>query len=89
MAQQSRYDEVIRSLTPEVYRRLLAAVETGKWADGRPLSEAQRAHTLQAVIAWGELHLPPEERVGHIDRGHKEARTVQRVRLLDGQGAAE
>jgi uncharacterized protein YeaC (DUF1315 family) len=89
MAQHSRYDEVIRSLTPEVYRRLLAAVETGKWADGRPLSEAQREHTLQAVIAWGELHLPPEERVGHIERGHKAVGAVQPLRWRDGQGAAE
>jgi hypothetical protein len=26
---------------------------------------------MQAVIAWGALNLPPEERIGYIDKGHK------------------
>ena len=26
---------------------------------------------LQAIIAWGALHLEESERVGFIDRGHK------------------
>jgi hypothetical protein len=26
---------------------------------------------MQAVIAYGELNLPPEERIGYIDKGHK------------------
>lgn len=66
------YQELVDSLSPELYRRLLSAVETGKWPDGRPLSAEQREHTLQAVIAWSERHLPPEQRVGFIDRGRKE-----------------
>jgi hypothetical protein len=26
---------------------------------------------MDAVLLWGELHLPPEERVGFIDKGEK------------------
>ncbi|MEQ8803707.1 MAG: DUF1315 family protein [Haliea sp.] len=26
---------------------------------------------MQALIAWGERHLPPEQRVGYIDKGSK------------------
>jgi hypothetical protein len=26
---------------------------------------------MDAVLLWGELHLPPEERVGFIDKGKK------------------
>jgi hypothetical protein len=26
---------------------------------------------MQAVIAWGEMHLPVEQRVGFIDKGAK------------------
>jgi hypothetical protein len=26
---------------------------------------------MQAVIAYGELNLPREERIGYIDKGHK------------------
>ena len=62
---------MIEAMTPDVYQRLKTAVELGKWPDGRPLTPAQRQETLQAVIAWGERHLPPEDRVGYIDRRHK------------------
>jgi uncharacterized protein YeaC (DUF1315 family) len=31
----------------------------------------QRELCMQAVIAWEARHLPPEDRVGHIDRGSK------------------
>lgn len=65
------YSKLVASLTPEVYERLKRAVETGRWPDGRALSVEQREHSLNAVIAWGERNLPPEERVGFIDRGRK------------------
>lgn len=66
-----QYRQFIETLSPEVYERLKRAVEIGKWPDGRALTQEQRAQTLQAVIAWGELHLPPHERVGYIDPGPK------------------
>ena len=66
------YRKLIESMTPEIYRSLRRSVELGKWPDGRPLSPEQRRETMQAVIAWGEMHLPEAERVGYIDRGHKE-----------------
>ena len=66
------YQQLIASMTPELYRRLRQAVETGKWPDGSAVTPEQREHALQAVIAWGEQHLPEEQRVGYIDRGHKE-----------------
>ncbi len=65
------YLQVVSSMTPDIYRGLLRAVEIGKWPDGRALTSAQRAEALQALIAWGKLHLPPNEQVGFIDRGHK------------------
>lgn len=65
------YLQVVSSMTPDIYRSLLRAVEIGKWPDGRALTSAQRAEALQALIAWGKLHLPPNEQIGFIDRGHK------------------
>ncbi|MFZ5653631.1 MAG: DUF1315 family protein [Pseudomonadota bacterium] len=59
-------DELLARITPEVYRTLQEAVATGRWPDGSRLGEEQRALCLQAVIAWGERQLPPEQRVGHI-----------------------
>jgi uncharacterized protein len=65
------YRQLIDSMTPEIYRSLRRAVEIGKWPDGRPLSPEQRSESLQALIVWGELHLPESDRIGFIDRGHK------------------
>ncbi len=65
------YRQMIANMTPETYRSLRRAIELGKWPDGSPVSPEQRRNAMQAVIAWGQEHLPAEERVGYIDRGHK------------------
>jgi len=66
-----QYEELINSLTPEVYERLKRAVEVGKWPDGKALTREQRETSMRAVIAWGEKNLSAEQRVGFIDRGSK------------------
>jgi uncharacterized protein YeaC (DUF1315 family) len=65
------YLQLVRSMTPEIYRSLKRSVEIGKWPDGKPLTPAQRGDAMQALIAWGKLHLPESEQVGFIDKGHK------------------
>ncbi|OON40598.1 hypothetical protein BTJ39_08640 [Izhakiella australiensis] len=45
-------EAMIASMTPEVYQRLATAVETGKWADGVPLTAEQKEHSLQLVLLW-------------------------------------
>lgn len=65
------YLKLIETMTPEIYQSLIRAVEIGKWPNGKPLTTSQRQEALQAVIAWGKLHLPENERVGYIDVGHK------------------
>lgn len=70
------YDELVDSLTPDVLARLRQAVETGYWPDGREVTPEQREHSLQAIIAWEAKHLPPEQRVGFIDKGRKGERSA-------------
>ena len=65
------YLQLVETMSPDIYRNLKRAVELGKWPDGKPLSVEQRRNALEAVIAWGELHLDEQERVGYIDTGHK------------------
>jgi uncharacterized protein YeaC (DUF1315 family) len=43
---------LLNSMTPEVYERLRQSVETGKWLDGTPLSEEQKASCMQAVMLY-------------------------------------
>ncbi|MGL4984012.1 MAG: YeaC family protein [Plesiomonas sp.] len=49
-------DSVITAMTAEVYERLRQAVETGKWADGTRLTDAQKETSLQAVLIWQSKH---------------------------------
>lgn len=65
------YLQSIQHMDRGLYDRLLEALAVGRWPDGRPVTEIQRQHAMQAVITWGALHLPPEERVGFIDKGSK------------------
>ncbi|MEM9256878.1 MAG: DUF1315 family protein, partial [Pseudomonadota bacterium] len=50
----------------EVYRRLKQALELGKWPDGSLLAPEQKEQLMQAIIAWDQLHLGPEDRVGYV-----------------------
>lgn len=49
-------DEVINSMTPEVYQRLATAVELGKWPDGVALTPEQKENSLQLVMLWQMRH---------------------------------
>ena len=62
------YQKLIETMPLETYQSLKRALELGKWPDGKILTREQRENTMQAVIAWGELHLEVGERVGHIDK---------------------
>lgn len=58
--------ELLDSLTPEMYRQLKQAVELGKWPTGGVVSDEQRGLCMQAVIAYEKKNLSPEEQTGYI-----------------------
>jgi uncharacterized protein YeaC (DUF1315 family) len=66
------YQDILQQLSPEVYASLKRALELGRWADGRALTDDQRHHCMQAIITYDRLHLPQEQRVGYIDRDRKQ-----------------
>ncbi|NVK25476.1 MAG: DUF1315 family protein [Gammaproteobacteria bacterium] len=45
-------DQMLASITPEVYENLKYAVETGKWQNGQVLTQEQRDNSLQLVMAY-------------------------------------
>lgn len=59
--QQDEFLQAIRQMPQEVYERLKTAVELGKWPDGKPLTDEQKATSLQAVMAWQSMHLDNPE----------------------------
>ncbi len=66
------YQQMIDSMTPEVFENLRRAVELGKWPDGQALNSQQRENAMQAIIAWGKTHLSEQDQIGFIDKGRKE-----------------
>lgn len=59
---------ILDSLTPEIVDKFRTAIELGKWADGRILTEDQRQTCMQAVMVWEHEYLPPQDRVGYINK---------------------
>tara|TARA_R100001163_G_C5065952_1_gene204101 strand:- start:2141 stop:2380 length:240 start_codon:yes stop_codon:yes gene_type:complete len=59
---------LLASITPEIHQNLKRAVELGRWENGERLSPEQVELCLQAIIAYDEMHLSAEEKVGYIDR---------------------
>lgn len=52
----STISEYAKNLSPSLYLQLKNAVETGKWVDGKPLDDSQKAETLQLIIAYQSLY---------------------------------
>ena len=46
------YNQLIAQLTPDIYLRLKTAIETGKWPDGRALTQEQKTSCLEAVLRY-------------------------------------
>lgn len=59
--------QLLASLTPDIYRNLMQAVELGKWPNGDRLTADQRQLCMQAVIAYEHKNLPPEQHTGYIE----------------------
>ncbi len=45
-------EQIIASMTPELYQRLASAVELGKWPDGVALTPEQKENSMQLVMLW-------------------------------------
>ncbi|WP_105199782.1 MULTISPECIES: YeaC family protein [unclassified Pseudoalteromonas] len=54
-------DQLVQSITPEVYERLQYGAATGKWPDGNPLSEQQKEQTVQLVMLYQAKVLKSDE----------------------------
>ena len=62
----SNLQQLLQSITPDIYERLKLAVEIGKWPDGQRLTQEQRELCMQAVISYEHQHLPAEAHTGYI-----------------------
>ncbi len=72
------FEELLSSITPEVHSKLKQAIELGRWENGDRLSKEQVELCMQAVIAYDEIHLSEEEKIGYIDRAKLQAKEMER-----------
>ncbi|KML67369.1 YeaC family protein [Pectobacterium peruviense] len=59
-------NDLIDVMTPEIYQRLVTAVELGKWPDGVALTAEQKENCLQMVMMWQARH---NEQAEHMTIG--------------------
>lgn len=81
------FAEMLRNITPDVYASLKTAVEIGKWADGRKLTQEQKELCLQAMIAWEQDNLPEEQRTGYMGPQHCKSETREIPNILFSTGS--
>ena len=58
--------DLLKNITPEVYRLFKEAIELGRWRDGTLLSNEQTEITMKAVILYEKNNLEEHQRVGFI-----------------------
>lgn len=54
------YTQLVDQLTPELIEKFSDAVATGKWEDGRALTEEQRENCIQAIMLYNARHTTGE-----------------------------
>ncbi len=67
------FQQLIAYITPEIYENLKRAIELGKWSNGVRLTREQLEHSMQAIIAYEEKHIAPNERTGYVPPKPKSA----------------
>lgn len=72
-------EDILSVMTPEIYQNLKQSLELGRWPTGEPLTDEQRAHSLQALIAWEHEHLSEMERTGYMPVSCKKTEAKTKV----------
>lgn len=63
------YDDVLRAMTPEIYERMLSAVETGRWPDGQKLTDEQKENAMQLVMVYQAKRLDQSDHFSVNNQG--------------------
>lgn len=82
-------EELLATMTPEIYRNLKQSLELRKWPDGKRLGEPQMENAMQLIILYEHRYLPEELRTGRpLKQGcvDSKAGNPQAVDVLDSSG---
>jgi uncharacterized protein YeaC (DUF1315 family) len=69
-------DELIASMTAEIYRNMKQALELGRWGDGRTVTAEQKEFSIEAMIRYEHLNnITETDRIGYVDTSKKKQKT--------------
>lgn len=80
-------DEMLAAMTPEIYQRLVTAVELGKWPDGVALTADQKENSLQLVMLWQSRHNTEAQHMTIDTEGQMVMKSKQQLKAEWGIGA--
>ncbi|MAD58336.1 MAG: hypothetical protein CMK44_07160 [Porticoccus sp.] len=60
------FQQLLNSVTPEIYKKIKTAVEIGKWANGIKLTKDQIENSIQILIAYDAANKAQGDRVGYV-----------------------
>ena len=77
-------EQIIDSMTPEVYQRLVTAVELGKWPDGVALTSGQKENSLQLVMLYQARHNSDAQHMTIDTNGQMVMKSKQQLKVEFG-----
>jgi len=85
----SNINDYAKNISPSLYESLKTAVETGKWLDGAALTEEQKAHSLQLVMAYQkEFNIEPDHfTIAQNGEIHMESKKVLKNQFAENNTA--
>ncbi len=82
-------EALVASMSPDVYEKLLQAVETGKWLDGSPITDIQRESCMQAVMLYQAKILKPDQHMTISEDGEVIHKSRQQLKAEMSQNTPE
>ncbi|MFP1891414.1 YeaC family protein [Lonsdalea quercina] len=73
-------EDVLKAMTPEIYQRLVTAVELGKWPDGVALTAEQKDNAMQMVLLWQSRHNVEADHMSINQLGEIEIKSKQALK---------
>jgi uncharacterized protein YeaC (DUF1315 family) len=72
-------EQLLSTITPEIYQSMKKSIELGKWPDGRKLTKEQKALCMEAIIYFeNKSGMPVSERTGYLDNKKMEKSTCSK-----------
>ncbi|WP_275555847.1 DUF1315 family protein [Mixta sp. Marseille-Q2659] len=83
---KSELNAMVEAMTPDIYQRLVTAVEIGKWPDGVALTEEQKENCMQLVMLWQARHNHQPQHMSIGQGGELVTRTKRELKEEFGIG---